>query len=59
MALWSGRFEQSVDRFTQRFGASLEVDKKMYSQDIAGSIAHAKMLARQGVLSESDASSGT
>ena len=54
MALWSGRFEQSVDRFTQRFGASLEVDKKMYSQDIAGSIAHAKMLARQGVLSESD-----
>lgn len=54
MALWSGRFEQSVDEFTQRFGASLEVDKNMYRQDIAGSIAHAKMLARQGVISQSD-----
>ena len=54
MALWSGRFEQGVDEFTQRFGASLEVDKKMYRQDIAGSIAHAKMLAKQGVLSEED-----
>ena len=54
MALWSGRFEQSVSEFTQRFGASLEVDKNMYRQDIAGSIAHAKMLARQGVISQSD-----
>ena len=40
MALWSGRFEQSVSEFTQRFGASLPVDKRMYKQDIAGSIAH-------------------
>ncbi len=55
MALWSGRFEQSVSAFTQRFGASLPIDKKMYKQDIAGSIAHAKMLAKQGILSESDA----
>lgn len=54
MALWSGRFEQSVDEFTQRFGASLPVDKHMYRQDIRGSIAHAKMLGRQGVLSQSD-----
>ena len=54
MALWSGRFEQSVSEFTQRFGASLEVDKNMYRQDIAGSIAHARMLARQGVISQSD-----
>ncbi len=37
MALWSGRFEQGVDAFTQRFGASLPVDKAMYRQDIAGS----------------------
>ena len=55
MALWSGRFEQSVSEFTQRFGASLPIDKKMYRQDIHGSIAHAKMLAKQGILSESDA----
>lgn len=54
MALWSGRFEQSVGEFTQRFGASLEVDKKMYRQDIHGSIAHAQMLARQGIISRTD-----
>ena len=54
MALWSGRFEQSVSEFTQRFGASLEVDKKMSRQDIQGSIAHARMLAEQGVISMSD-----
>ncbi len=54
MALWSGRFEQSVDEFTQRFGASLPIDKYMYRQDIRGSIAHAKMLGKQGVLSRSD-----
>lgn len=54
MALWSGRFEQSVSEFTQRFGASLPIDKKMYKQDIEGSIAHAKMLAKQGVISQSD-----
>ena len=54
MALWSGRFEQSVSEFTQEFGASLEVDKNMYAQDIAGSLAHAKMLSEQGILTESD-----
>ena len=54
MALWSGRFEQSVSEFTQRFGASLPVDKRMYKQDIAGSIAHARMLGRQGILSDTD-----
>ena len=54
MALWSGRFEESVGQFTQRFGASLPIDKKMYRQDIAGSIAHARMLARQGVITQSD-----
>jgi argininosuccinate lyase len=48
MALWGGRFEEGVDEFTQRFGASLPVDKRMYAQDIAGSIAHAHMLAAQG-----------
>ena len=55
MALWSGRFSESVGEFTQRFGASLPVDKAMYKQDIAGSIAHAKMLAETGVISKADA----
>ena len=55
MALWSGRFEEGVSEFTQRFGASLPVDKQLYAQDIAGSRAHAAMLAAQGVISEDDA----
>lgn len=55
MALWSGRFEEGADAFTQRFGASLPVDKRLYAQDIAGSIAHANMLAAQGVISDDDA----
>lgn len=55
MALWSGRFEQGVSEFTQEFGASLPVDKAMYKQDIAGSCAHARMLAKQGVISDEDA----
>ena len=54
MALWGGRFEKGVDAFTQEFGASLEVDKAMAQQDIAGSRAHAKMLAEQGIISEAD-----
>lgn len=55
MALWSGRFMENVSEFTQRFGASLPVDKALYAQDIAGSKAHAKMLATVGVISEDDA----
>ena len=55
MALWDGRFEEGVDDFTQRFGASLPVDKQMYEEDIAGSRAHAHMLAKQGIISEADA----
>lgn len=55
MALWSGRFTENVSEFTQRFGASLPIDKALYAQDIAGSKAHAKMLATVGVISEEDA----
>ena len=54
MALWGGRFEKGVDAFTQEFGASLNEDKAMAQQDIAGSRAHAKMLAEQGIISEDD-----
>lgn len=52
--MWSGRFEQGVDAFTQEFGASLETDKALYAQDIAGSSAHAAMLAAQGIISQED-----
>ena len=54
MALWGGRFEKGVDAFTQEFGASLEVDKNMAAHDIAGSRAHARMLAEQGIISAED-----
>ncbi|MDO5117770.1 MAG: argininosuccinate lyase [Eggerthellaceae bacterium] len=57
MALWSGRFQEDVSEFTQEFGASLPVDKALYHQDIAGSRAHAHMLAAQGIISDDDAAS--
>lgn len=57
MALWSGRFEEGTDDFTTRFGASLPVDKRMYVQDIFGSLAHADMLAAQNIITEEDAES--
>ncbi len=55
MALWGGRFEEAVSEVTQEFGASLPVDRDLYRQDIAGSKAHATMLAAQGIISEEDA----
>ena len=55
MALWGGRFEGNVSELTQEFGASLPVDKALYRQDIAGSIAHSAMLAERGVISREDA----
>ncbi len=52
---WGGRFERSPSRFLDEFGASLPVDKRMWAEDVTGSIAHARMLARQGIISEIDA----
>lgn len=50
MKLWSGRFTKATDRLTEDFNASIAFDARMYRQDIAGSIAHAKMLAEQGII---------
>ena len=52
---WGGRFEKSPGKFLQEFGASLPFDKRMWAEDIRGSIAHARMLARQGIISVDDA----
>lgn len=52
---WGGRFEKSPSAFLDAYGASLPVDKRMWAEDIKGSIAHARMLANQGVLSGADA----
>ncbi len=53
-ALWGGRFEAKPEEFTQSFGASLFVDKRMWRSDIKASKAHAKMLGRQGIISAED-----
>jgi argininosuccinate lyase len=52
--LWGGRFSEATDAFVQRFTASVDFDKRMYRQDIRGSIAHSKMLAKVGVLTEEE-----
>ncbi|MFY9180494.1 MAG: lyase family protein, partial [Venatoribacter sp.] len=51
---WGGRFSEPTDAFVARFTASVNFDKRMYAQDIQGSIAHAKMLAKVGVLTEQE-----
>ncbi len=51
---WSGRFESLPGAFQQRFGASLPVDQRLFAEDIAGSIAHARMLGEQGILEAAD-----
>ena len=52
--LWGGRFEQSTDEMINEFQASINFDKRLYFEDIKGSIAHAKMLAKCKIISEDD-----
>jgi len=52
---WAGRFEEPTDAFVEAFTASIGFDQRLYPYDIAGSIAHARMLARQGILSDEEA----
>ena len=54
MAMWDGRFKKKVDVKTNDFNSSIHFDKRMYKQDILGSIAHSKMLAKQGIISKED-----
>ena len=48
--LWGGRFTEATDAFVQRFTASVAFDHRLFQQDIDGSVAHAKMLAKVGIL---------
>ncbi len=48
--LWGGRFAEATDAFVQRFTASVEFDKRLYKADIEGSVAHATMLEKAGIL---------
>src|SRR5471030_2927248 len=48
--LWGGRFTQPTDKFVEEFTASIGFDKRLYHQDIRGSIAHARMLGKQEII---------
>lgn len=52
--LWAGRFSKASDQIADDFNSSIHVDSRMYRQDITGSLAHAAMLAAQGILSQQD-----
>ncbi len=53
--LWGGRFRKSTDTKVDDFNSSIRFDKRMYKQDIKGSIAHATMLGKQGIIPKADA----
>jgi len=53
--LWGGRFQKGMDREVHAFGASIPFDRRLYREDIAGSIAHAIMLGRQGIITTREA----
>lgn len=55
MKLWKGRFSREANSSAEIFNASIETDQRLYKQDIEGSLAHAAMLARQGILTEKEA----
>ena len=54
MKLWGGRFKKETDQMVYEFQSSINFDKRLYAQDIAGSIAHVTMLAKQQILTESE-----
>ena len=52
--MWAGRFQKALDEKADDFNSSLRFDCRMYAQDIQGSIAHATMLAKQGILPQAE-----
>ncbi len=54
MKLWGGRFAKSTDESVNDFNSSIRFDKRLYLQDITGSIAHARMLGKQNIIDEKD-----
>ncbi len=52
--MWAGRFQKALDKKADDFNSSIAVDCRMYAQDIRGSIAHATMLVKQGILPAED-----
>ena len=54
--VWGGRFQTDMDEMVERFNASISFDARLYTQDIEGSMAHCRMLAKQGIISDEEAS---
>ena len=52
--LWGGRFTKETDQLVYNFNASISFDQKFFRQDIQGSIAHVKMLGKQGILTKEE-----
>ncbi len=55
MKLWGGRFSKPASKIAEEFTSSLSFDRRLYREDIAGSIAHVRMLAKTGIIPEEDA----
>lgn len=55
MKLWGGRFEKNTDKAMDAFHSSISFDQRLYHEDIRGSMAHAAMLGRQGIIGKEDA----
>jgi argininosuccinate lyase len=53
---WDGRFSQKTESIVESFTSSINVDKRLYSQDIAGSVAHCRMLAKTSIITEEESS---
>ena len=52
--MWAGRFEKALDKLADDFNSSIHFDCRMYKQDITGSMVHALMLSRQGIISNDE-----
>jgi argininosuccinate lyase len=51
---WGGRFKKQTDKLMEKFSASIDYDRKLYAEDIEGSIAHAKMLSESGIIKKTE-----
>jgi len=52
--VWGGRFKKDIDTLANRFNASISFDRRLYPQDIEGSMAHCRMLAKQGIITDDE-----
>ena len=52
--MWAGRFSKALDKKADDFNSSIATDCRMYRQDITGSMAHAAMLGKQGIITKEE-----